>query len=214
MELINVAVARSLWHFGVEELNRKGIRVYPNVVERIRERYDFDEEDESAKPEDRFKLKNGAFKGSHGEEVPIRLEIYNDGLLAETISTTEDSDAFLEDLLTWLNTEFGMNYYPSLVRKKGYQSEVVIRSDVPLGSVCDKLKRFAERLSTIPLFETIEPQELVSLYFGATLKTQASFTFERRSAAPFDERKFYCRAPLSTSQHLDLIRDFESIMSG
>ena len=120
---------------------------------------------------------------------------------------------FLEDLFGWLKTDLGLNYHGALIKQKGYQSELVVRSNVALGKVSGKFLRFAEQLSTIPLFGKVEPQELVAIYFGASEKSASSFTVERKAATPFQENKYYCRAPLPTTQHLALLKEFEAVMA-
>jgi hypothetical protein len=213
MDLINVATARSMWTFDIVELNNQGRRLYPDVLGLIREHYDFDDEEDPPKPENKFKLLNGAYQAKRGL-VNISLQVFNDGIWAETTSNTEDSDAFLEDLLSWLKSELGMNYHPRLVKIKGNISELVVHSDVALGAVCRKFKLFADRLSTVSLYQKIEHQELAAVFFGASEKSVSSFTFERKAATPFEESKFYCRAPLATDLHFELLKEFEGILLG
>src|SRR5216684_2668536 len=109
MDLVNVAIARSIWLFDVAELNNHGRRLHPDVLDIIREHYDFDDEADPPKPEDKFKLLNGQYQASHAL-VNVSLQIFSDGMWAETTSNTNVSDAFLEDLLHWLKSELHMNY--------------------------------------------------------------------------------------------------------
>jgi hypothetical protein len=213
MELISIAVARSTWNLDIAELNCKGMRLYPDVMDRIREHYDFDEEEDPPKGEDRFKLANGRHQIPQGDIVAIiALQFFADGISAETRAHTDASDAFLEDLFGWLKSDLGMYYHKNLIRQKTYQSELSVRSNVALGAVCEKLQRFAERLSTVSLFGKTEQQELASIYFGASGGTFSSFSFERKATTPFRENRFYCRAPLTTTEHFRLLQEFENII--
>ena len=212
MDLLNVAVARSIWNFDLAELNNKGRRLYPDVIELIRDHYDFEDELDNVKLEDRFTLLNGQYQAKHAL-ISVSLRFFSDGISAETTSTTDDSDAFLSDVLGWLQAELGMNYHPGIIKTRGYHSELVVKSDLALGSVCEKLQRFAEHLSALSVFGKAESQELASVYFGASEKTMAAFTFERKAGAPFGEHKFYSRAPFSTAEHLKLLRKFETMMA-
>ena len=210
MELVNVAVARAIAILDLAELNNRGLRVYPDLLDSIRKKYDFDKEADPAKLENRYKLFNGFYSTNHGK-VTVGLQLYSDGVWAETNTNTTDSEAFLNDLLNWSKTELGMNYSPGMIKSKGYQSELVIRSNIVLTTVCDGLSKFAKRLASVPFNGRAKRQELVTVSFGADGDPSANFTFDRRTGAPFAENKFYCRAPLPTDEHFRLLQEFEAL---
>jgi len=214
MNLINVAVARSVWLFALDELNRGGVRLYPTVADAVIERYDFDEikEGEYA-PEKGLHLKNGSFHGSNNREIMVNLQIYNDGIVAETISSTADTDSFIQDLLKWASAEFGMNYHPGLVRQQIYHSELIVNADVDLDSICEKLRSFSELLSALPFFGQSQKQATSAIMFGSDGKPEPSFSFERRRGVPYADNRYFTRAALPTDDHLKLLEQFDRVMS-
>jgi hypothetical protein len=198
----------------MDELNKGGVRLYPSVSNAIIERYDFDEIKEGEYNPDRgLHLKNGVFHGTSNREILVHLQVYTDGVIAETISSTADSDLFIEDLLKWVSTEFGMNYHSKLVRQKLYYSELVVTAEVDLDRICEKLRVFAEHLSTLPFFGQPQKQATAAITFGCDGKNQSSFSFERRAGVPFADNRYYTRAALPTSDHMALLEEFEQALA-
>src|SRR5437773_3334627 len=90
---------------------------------------------------------------------------------------------------------------------------MVVHSLIDLG-VCDKLRMFAEHLSTLPLFGEPGKEHLVStIGFGSDGKSQVSFSFDRRAGVPFSENRYYTRAALPTADHQGVLDKFEQMLS-
>jgi hypothetical protein len=207
MELINVVIAKSVWLFSLEELNPRGVRLNPTISAALKDRYDF--QNQTDKTPATVNLNNGGFKAD-GVEVAVSLKIYSDGFIGETSASTETSDAFLHDVLTWSADQFGLNYHPGLVKKRMYSSEIVVHADVALTDACGRLISFLADLSNV---FGHHPQQVTGFSFGADGQTaMPSFSFERRESVPFSENRYYSRAALQTDAHLALLNQFEAVI--
>ncbi|MGH9790430.1 MAG: hypothetical protein ACRD5W_04400 [Candidatus Acidiferrales bacterium] len=210
MELLNVVTARSAWLFDIAELNPRG-RDMTALIYWMREKYSFQQAPKSGTDVDdtralAFKL--GTFRQVHVAD----LKIYNDGVIATTISSTDDTDSFLEDALRSAATDFGLAYRPQTVARKLYQSELNVRSDKML-NLNPKLPEFAAKISKV------YPSGNVQFDFAGvgfwpdlifTPLANMPFVFERKNNTLPQDRKYFSKAPLETKKHLALLEEFEA----
>jgi hypothetical protein len=208
MNDIQILQARSIWLFDITALNPSGVAVQP-MHDALRERYQFlqypNRPEDFAKTE--ISYQNGAFSG-----IGVNLFLYPDGIIADTRSSTETSDAFLNDVLVWARDNFKLRYDPLIVKTKAYESQIVFNSDVAVSKGLARLGKFAKILDELGTGETASPQDVVGIMFRNDKAARHSFTFERRDNTPFSERKYFSRAAFGTKQHLQLIGQFEKLL--
>lgn len=222
MEILNVRTARSVWLFDVRDLNPRGVNPMP-FFSAIKDRYHFlvwpkTPEELSwitASPKG-IKFTDGAFSIDN-QMRSVSVTFYNDGIIADTRSSTIHSDAFLEDVLSFAAQHFGVEYHPEIVYRKQYLSELILRAEHDLASACDRIAKLASRLNAI-----VGPQEQPFKWFGFELRKDPSiqsgpvvplFKFEREVQRPLSDNRYYSSAPLKTEAHEQLLRDFEVIMA-
>ena len=146
------------------------------------------------------------------------MTIFNDGIVAKSSSSTEDTDKFLENVISSSVTEFSLAFDPTMIRRKIYLSQLNVKLDKPLGSINPKLTAFAEKLSAMCTTNIVPTNfEVGGLAFWtdntfAITKT-APFLIERRVNAPFSENRFYTKAPLRTDQHIAMLSELETILA-
>ncbi len=165
-----------------------------------------------------IKFLGGTFL-KNGLEIVVELTIFSDGLIADTRSSTDDSDAFLDDLLTWQAERFGNVLYHDVLRSKLYLSELWVRSGAPLDSINPKLKAFSERLTLLISSYSDTPINYKTSSIGFSTQPglatpPAPFKLERALDAPFKQNRYYAVAPLPTGTHLELLDELESILAG
>src|SRR5205823_4252975 len=103
-------------------LNLQGKRLVPDLITAIRDRYQFlrsplpklEELDETAG----IKFSEGKFKKGDSD-LRIALEIYKDGLIAETRLDTDSADAVLDDLFAWMGQQFGLKNESHILKEIG-----------------------------------------------------------------------------------------------
>ena len=222
MKILSVVSAKSLWFFDPRELNPRGKSIYPELIDWLREEYDFEEVPKSqtdANPQGGLEFKRGCFEvdAKTNEFINVDLTLFTDGALADTRSSTKDSDAFLERTLKSVAEVFGLEHDPSLIRKKGHISEVSYRSDRSLSALNPRLEQFCSRLSDL----SKRPIQTIALMFGRDPReammpapTLPPFSFERLANSPFSENRYYSKAPIDTETHFKLLEEFEEILAG
>jgi hypothetical protein len=216
MELLNVLKAQSTWLFDVNDLNPRGKFFLPEMLDWFRERYNFLKAPSSVTDLDETKglaFKHGSFHlGS--DQLVVEVTIYNDGLLANSYSSTQATDIFLDDALCTAAQEFQLNYRDTMIRYKHHLSEVTARFDHSLMQLTPKLTAFAEKITAVHEHHRIF--EFTGILWGPDNSESAfktpSFIVERKVGAPFSENRYYSKAPLHTDQHLALLGELDNLL--
>lgn len=215
MKLVNVNIARSIWLFDDRELNPRGKRLYPEIFNPLVQRYTFrvfPTTPEHLNRQNGVLFQDGGFRTPDGT-ISVDLSYYSDGLVATSSSSTEDMDAFLDDVLRWASEQYGLRYDSTLVQKKEYLSTVQVQFEHSLHGACERLQRFASHLSSLDIDAKNSTQEFAGARFTSDPASRFSFSIERRLNAPFSENRYYSDARLPTKQHLSALEEFERILT-
>jgi hypothetical protein len=220
MELLNVKQARSIWLFDIDELNPQGKSIQPELVEWLKDNYHFEKFPKSLSALSENKgvaFEEGSYQLRDEFFISVNLTLYNDGVVADTMSSTEDTDKFIDDALNLAVKDFGLHYTSHLVRQKLYVSELYVQCGRSLGGLNKGLKSFSDRLSSLSS-STKASFDVSSIGFWADPSASpvqtGPFQFERKAGTAFSENRFYSRAPLPTKDHLALLDDFEHLLVG
>jgi hypothetical protein len=220
MELLNVNMARSIWLLDIPELNPRGKTIMPELLEWLKDNYNFEkapskvtELDESTKA---LTFERGTFQIKEEVFVDVALKVFNDGLVAETQSSTRNSEAFVEDILNAATKEFSLAYKPRMVRHKLYFSEIYVFSEKTLESVHPGASEFAAKITNLLPSKLGVPFQVAAFSFWPTQSMAppivlGPFRFERKLHTQPTEGKYYSTAPLHTDDHLRLLDEFESV---
>ncbi len=215
MNVLYVGLARTIWLFDVALMNPKGMS-WKGVIEEIGKRYrfakapknelDFDEQRS-------LSFKAGTFTGARNVPVMVGLNIYNDGMVADTTSSTDETTEFLNDLAKWLNDTYGLAV--SKERRVIYLSQINFQSEVSLTNLNRRLEAFAENLENLAK-SAGRHYEVGSIQFWTEdvgkPGSLAPVTIERKLSVPFSANHYYSQAPLQTTAHIDLLNEFEVIL--
>jgi|HubBroStandDraft_6_1064221.scaffolds.fasta_scaffold125383_3 hypothetical protein len=214
MKVLFVGLARTIWLFELALLNPTGMSL-KGVIEEIGKRYrfakvpanelDFDENRSLA-------FKAGTFTGARKIPLIVALNIYNDGLVGDTLSTTDESTEFLNDLGKWLSDTYGLTAPKD--RRVNYVSQIDFQMEQPLANLNPQLQPFAEVIEGY--VNTKNPLELSSLQFWpegfGKPGSPAPIKIERKISAPFSANHYFSQAPLATSDHITLLTKFEALL--
>jgi hypothetical protein len=223
MKLLSIKQARSIWLIYLIELNPRGLNLY-NLIKLIIEKYKF--QIYPTKPEEfgfgkeirEIKFSGGNFQKDPKHNIGFDLTVYNDGLIVDTRSSTNDSDTILNEFLTWISGEIDLVPYHEVLREKLYLSELYVQTNKSLNSLNPKLANFAKHLNSLikghqnnPIaFETSG----ISFWTDPTKGNPASsFRFERVIDVPFSTNRYYSVASLQTDAHLKMLEELEDILS-
>jgi len=214
MKIAEVILARSIWLFDTYELNPRGVSLrslYKSMVERYHF-LKYPKHSEDLNLDRALQFQDGTFTVEGKGDLWVNLQLFNDGLIADTRSSTSDSEAFLEDLLHNAKEKMGLKYHSQLVRIKDNYSGLTVFPAFDLHTISDKLAAFAKTIAEFEPARTIDPQHLSSIQFKSSDSAALAFTFERRVGTPFSENKYYSYASLTTNRHIQLLDTFEKIM--
>jgi hypothetical protein len=220
MELISVALARSIWLFDLNDLNPQGKSIFPDAFSWLGEKYAFDSFPKSIGDKDPekngFLFKNGKFQ-SDENSILVNFSIYTDGLVAETWSSTESGDLLIEEILRSIATRYGLVLRPDMVRKKQYVNELIIRLEHSPKDLNEKISRFSELLSRLFTRHSLPPFEFSGMVFApdtsATSYKPPGFMVERKQGVPFADNRYWSKAPFPTKDHLFALEELEKLLA-
>ena len=162
----------------------------------------------------------GKLKKSDGKLIVIgKFTVFNDGLVADCRTSTDDCDIFLDSIQEWAKTNLsaiknvGRSLYLSQLEVKfNLQPNEYAKIFNPLGGqIAALLTGYGAPPGVMPfrfgsLTLAMEPGDAPSF-------KPSVFTIERRLNVPFDENVFYTQAPLRTSDHIALLNTLERTLS-
>ena len=220
MKLLSVNLARAIWVFSLQELNPYGKYAGYALVKGLVDKYGFSKSPTTHEEMDDTKgiqFRDGQFTLPSGESIILLgLTIYNWGLVVDTRSSTQNSEACIKDGLDWAVHEFGLAAYDDIIRSKSYLSEVHVRTDKTLDSLNPKLKPFADKLTLLVKGHGPMSYKTGGISFWndpATNNLNFPFRFERVESTQFNENRYYSVAPLETDSHLEMLNELENILS-
>lgn len=210
MKILSVVSARSIWLFPTMQLNPRG-RYLGDVFASFASRYQFSKIPEgkeiSVSPLS-LKFQDGVFQNASGQLIYASLSIHDDGLIAETRESTQESDRFMTDALEWFSSEFDLPHHAELSINRVYVSELIVETKLPLSIFSDEFSAFTAKLRRGGTNGFGKPLELTALHFNAdpaSTKAPAPFRLERLADKPFKDNLYYSAAPLRTADHLELL---------
>lgn len=216
MRRISTLMARTVWYFDLGEFNPKGLNLWP-MCEALVAKYKFVEAPKSLldlNAEKALAFRFGSFKTGKGEAISISLAVYNNALTADSLSDTEDSEQFLQEVSRWMAADFGLTVPDRL--EKGYLSQLDIEMDFSLATFSPSLNQFAERL-TNSVKSVMGPHtkfDFGALQFWSNDPNQttapAMFRFERKIGIDVKKNRYFTQAPLTTSGHIEFLAAFEA----
>ena len=218
MELLAVRTARFITAITTEELNPRGLVIYPSLIEGLIVKYDFDiypDEDAELDETKGIVFESGNWNGKSID----RITIFSDGIVIDMRSSTRDAEALFNEAMEWASNSVGITYSPNMVSRKVYVSELILRSEIGFNSLNPALEAFTKRLSdTITSYVGAKPNYGLNTvafnYDTSHLNTSiAPFRIERLERTSYSENKYYAVAPLQTEEHLELLEEFENILS-
>lgn len=211
MIVTSVPSARAIWLFDVMDLTPRGQYIYDRLFPWLVERYDFAKAPTHARDQvdNAWEFLDGKFVNSANTPINVNLRVYNDGVVSETRSSTDDSEGLLADVLTAAVRELGLTFTESMVHRRMYVSELNLASDKGLEAMNPRMREFSNVVSEA-FGMKCEP---TSLAFGGEPTSQPIFRFERKLSLPFSQNKYWSLASLSTSVHLALLEQLEALLT-
>lgn len=223
MRLIGQELGRAVAMLTPEEWRSRSLST-PDAFKLIKERYQFTYSPNLSLPWDdvqkngwKFQLGKLAVKDS---TVLIQeLNIYNDGIVVNA-TTTDDAEAFLKDLFAWARETAGIRDLTNVGRRL-FVSNVVVEFERPVNQLINGFKDFSLILNKLmqATYKADLPMQLRTLAFHYDQLALPEwikvtyFSIDRRIGHKYEENRFFCEAPLRTSDHLNALEALENLLS-
>ncbi len=216
MNILSIHLARAIWLFPTAYLNPNGSSTIP-VVRELISRYSFSTDNpltEVFVPEQNaLELKHGEFVTENDGLIQISLTVYGDGLVADTRSSTQNSDYFLEEVLKLAVDNFGLEPEKKLPINRKYLSEIYFSLNKTPELFSKLTHTLIEKSSNC-----IDNNKLGNFGFhGIHLKTDPVFSdnspfirVERAENTPFIENRFFSSGSIKTDDHIKLLKELET----
>lgn len=217
MKLLAVRLARTIWLFPRYFLNPKGADTRP-VLEAIKAKYNFLKTplDIPVPASGDMKFEFGSFAAKNGAVTITAMTLHADGLVVDTRSSTDDGDAFLEDVIAWVSKDYGLPSYNDLPIKRLYASELNLTLDKTPKIFDTKMASFLSEANSILGQDRGGKAEFVGFQVGPdpTLTDKAApFRFEREINTAFEENRYYSFSPTGTAVHFKLLELLEKAIT-
>jgi len=221
MDIRQVLLARAIQFF------RIGSPGYlPEIAQKIKDRYEFvvspKNEDllppspEAAGQPKGAEFRHGRMKNAEGRAVIIQqLSVFQDGLVADTTTSTEDSDLFLRDLTEWSESEISARV---ILGRRLYVSHLEFQTAVPLEIYAPSFGSVGNEVTALLHGYGLEAApyqfSVVTLnidHIGTVPPQPAPFHLERRANVPFKDNMWFSQAPLKTKDHIKVLYNLEKV---
>lgn len=216
MELLSVGTAKVAWFFDFGEFNPQGKDVLIDLVDWLKDTYSFEKFPNSLtdmNPETKaLDFKIGRFEAREEVFITVELSIYSDAVIANSWSSTRETEAFLDDVFSRAAKEFHLNYHPKLIRRKTYLSEVHMRCDHALSTLNPKIKEVTNRIASLA-GRSCDLSGVAFWFDPMVAPDMAVFKFERKAKTAFTEDRYFSSAPLQTKDHLSVLEDLEKLLA-
>jgi len=221
MKLISVDTAKATWLFPLTELNPAG-RSFTQIFADLKKRYSFQKApshsldyDSDAKG---LVFNEGEFVNRKGNAVVVKLSLFSDGAVAETWSSTIDSEDFLKDAMNWIRTEHGIALPSDRVPTTLYFSQLTVSVSHKPGEMFSKLQTLSDlvskKLSELGRNNKGFVPSGFSLWAGNWDENlaPAAYRFEIKSGSKPGENRYFASAPLPTNTHLQILEEQERLL--
>ncbi len=218
MKLLSINLARSIWLINLIDINPYGLHG-ATIFEDIIRRYEFIKFPRLSEIDLQkgAMFEGGRFENKKGNVIIISMQIFNDGFVVDSRSSTDDSEDFLKEMLSYLTDKYGLANYKSALRKINYVSQLYITTDKSLEIINPKFKTISEYLNKNTVgFDTIS-FELGGIQFWndqVNKDNPSPFTLERTLNTPFSEKRYFSTSCLRTEQHLELLEILDKLIEG
>jgi hypothetical protein len=155
--------------------------------------------------------KGALFKhGSFGNIVVDNLQLFHLGLVANTLSCTDDTELFLDDLVKWFAADFKITF--DTIRPQVYWSQLEFQYGEPLAEYFPDLKKVGFELPGLlgEFWPAAPPFEITSLTLSCDpnkvpAPAPAGLKIERRQGVPYEQNLYISEAQLRTRDHLRIL---------
>ena len=146
--------------------------------------------------------------------------IYSDGFIVQSPTDTDILDDFIEDVVTWVTSEFGLSQPAGINSERSYESYLIVRAKTDLAKALTPKNDLAALVNWFHKTDSYPPTDGMHLagflleidhtkYFGR--RKPLNLIVDRRLGQPFEENIFFAQGPLRTKDFLAFLRGVENL---
>jgi hypothetical protein len=209
-----------MWGIDMHQLNPNG-RSLLDFFQALGKRYRFAKYPQhlldynSAKA---LEFNSGTFLKSPTEDLRVGLTIYNDGIVGDSLSSTNDSESFLRDMAKWAAQEHNLTFDMDTITRTSYLSQLEVKGDFDLLLENPKLTFVRSKLSSQAA--TLDGNPVKFNLGGLVIapddmgkdKALQPFRLERKWGRPSAENIYFSQASLQTQEHITLLNEIEAAL--
>lgn len=220
MKVIAVPLARCMWLIDFDKVNPRG-RSLLDALNGIAKRYRFSKFPSHLLDygkEGGLSFLSGTF-AKDGIDLRVGLTVFNNGIQADTLSSTDDAESLLEDVRNLLEKEFNLPIDDEEIIRRSYQSQLDVTPNKDLIIVKPPIQQLADRLTSEAVPIHGKPKQFFlggfAMFSEDVGKEGAAvpFRFERKWGTDFEKNIYFTQAPVRTSQHLAILDELEKLCS-
>ena len=199
----------------------------PEAFAAIAKRYGFQSTPDLSVPAEqlqkeglRFRL--GKVPGKEANRLTASINdfvIFQDGFVVDAY-VTDDAELFVADLMKWGKETLGIRDF-SFTPRRVYTSHLTVQFELLANK---RIKQFDEiaTLLTSLLMKTYQLNTVVELQgvrfdydrlIAPSLYNLVQFVIERKAGQKYEDGLFWCQAPLRTTDHIQLLKTIETLLS-
>src|SRR5262249_31171705 len=144
-----------------------------------------------------------------------RFQIFSTGLIAEGKIATDECDAFLDDVIRWIQEAGGAKIEQDGNAARFYASHLEAQSDVLLETAFSEFADFGHQLADVLRGYKQLVADFKFMGFtiaGSPEPRPAPFRLEHREGYPPATGIYFCVSPLRTADHLRILDSLEGIL--
>jgi hypothetical protein len=151
-------------------------------------------------------------------QIPVtKLSLFNDGVNIQVPTNTDDADMILQKTLT-LVFDLGVRR-PTSGALHFYQSTIIADFEYSLESILPTtlLKKISKAM---PIAGESHLLNIATNFDAAVIAdgrwrgiNPTLFRIDRRASVPYDLNRYFCVANMKSSDHVDILNDFEKFVS-
>lgn len=212
MELLSIVLARASLLCETGSLDPFGRMSSAEVFTQIKDRYSFvfvpQRSGENADPDKGIEFGSGRL----GEIVIDKLTVFTNGIVVDTRSSTDNSEAIASDLLAIATELLGSKV---VVERRHFANQITFRSQMNLAKMNPVLSEICEdieRSMAVDFKQSFVAEPVGVIITTDTTQTRfapTKFTIERRADTPFFENIYFSNSPFRTARHLEWVEKFE-----
>lgn len=215
MKVISVPLAKTTWAFDLAAINPEG-RNLADVIRAIGQRYGFAKFPQhvlDVNKENALEFNSGAFTRD-AISYRVGMTIYNNGIAADSLSSTAISEEFLNDLADWLVANHKL--LKPEVKRVAYLNQLVVQARAPLPLWNTKLAWLEEKLTENATDIYGKPRQYRFSALGAWAEGAnfnegpAAFRLERKIPSDISENIYFSQAPMQTQIHTEILEQVET----